>query len=232
MPAAKLIVLFTAKNSGRNGIRALKLSPEMKLILASASPRRAQILRDAGVRFECMPAKVAERRKAGETALTMTRRLAEAKARAVVHKLRNRAAEAIVIGADTVVEVNGELLGKPHSARAAREMLAKLAGRTHHVVTSIAAIRLPDHAKAIATETTRVRFARLSADEIAAYARSREPFDKAGAYAIQGIAGRFIERIDGCYFNVVGLPLARLYRMLIELGWRPDSLSHTRKAAG
>ena len=204
----------------------------MKLVLASASPRRAQILRDAGLRFESMPAKVAERRKPGEAPLLMTRRLAEAKARAVVNKLQHRAAGAIVIGADTVVEVKGEVLGKPHSARAAREMLAKLAGRTHRVVTSIAAIRLPDYAKAIATESTRVRFARLSADEIAAYARTREPFDKAGAYAIQGIAGRFIDRIDGCYFNVVGLPLARLYRMLIELGWQPGSRSHTRKAAG
>jgi septum formation protein len=204
----------------------------MKLILASASPRRAQILRDAGLRFESWPAKVAERRKPGETALIMTQRLAEAKARAVVHRLRNRAAEAIVVGADTVVEVKGEVLGKPHSPQAARKMLAKLAGRTHRVVTSIAAIRLPDHAQAIATESTQVRFARLSADEIAEYARSREPLDKAGAYAIQGIAGRFIERIDGCYFNVVGLPLARLYRMLIELGWQPGALSNTRKTAG
>jgi septum formation protein len=194
----------------------------MKLILASASPRRAQILRDAGLRFESMKASVNERRMRGETARIMTRRLAEAKARAVVNKLRNKRAEAIVIGADTIVEVIGELLGKPHSARAAREMLAKLDGRTHRVVTSVAAIRLPDHAQAIATESTRVRFARMSANEIAAYVKSGEPLDKAGAYGIQGLGGRFIERIDGCYFNVVGLPLARLYRMLIDLGWQPS----------
>ena len=194
----------------------------MKLILASASPRRAQILRDAGLRFESMRADVPERRMRGETARIMTRRLAEAKARAVVNKLRNERIEAVVIGADTIVEVNGELLGKPHSARAAREMLAKLAGRTHRVVTSVAAIRLPDHTQAIATESTRVRFAHLSANEIAEYVKSGEPFDKAGAYGIQGLGGRFIERIDGCYFNVVGLPLAPLYRMLIDLGWQPS----------
>ena len=194
----------------------------MKLILASASPRRAQILRDAVLRFEPMQASVNERRMRGETARVMTRRLAEAKARAVVNQLRNERTEAIVIGADTIVEVNGELLGKPHSARAAREMLAKLAGRTHRVVTSVAAIRLPDHARATASESTRVRFARLSANEIAEYVESGEPLDKAGAYGVQGLGGRFIERIDGCYFNVVGLPLARLYRMLIDLGWQPS----------
>ena len=194
----------------------------MKLILASASPRRAQILRDAGLRFERARANVGERRKPGETPRMMTRRLAEAKARAVVNKLRNKAAEAIIIGADTVVEVRAELLGKPRSQQAAREMLAKLAGRTHRVVTSIAAIRLPDQAQAIATESTRVRFAHLTAREIAEYVNSGEPVDKAGAYGIQGIGGRFIEKIDGCYFNVVGLPLARVYRMLINLGWQPS----------
>jgi septum formation protein len=195
----------------------------MKLILASASPRRAQILRDAGLRFEAVQAKVSEHRKRGETARTMTRRLAQAKARAVLKKLGNMPGEAIVIGADTIVEVNGELLGKPQSPRAAREMLAKLAGRTHRVVTSVAAIRLPDHAQVIATESTRVRFARIDAHEIAEYVMSGEPLDKAGAYGVQGIGGRFIEKIDGCYFNVVGLPLARLYRMLIELGWQPGA---------
>jgi|SRR5690242_3329058 len=195
----------------------------MKLILASASPRRAQILHDAGLRFEPMRTDVDERRKRGETARSMTRRLAKAKARAVVNKLRNKTAEAIVIGADTIVEVKGALLGKPQSHQDARKMVAKLAGRTHRVVTSIAAIRLPDHAQAIATESTRVRFARLSANEIAEYVKSGEPLDKAGAYGIQGVGGRFIEKIDGCYFNVVGLPLARLYRMLIQLGWNPDA---------
>jgi septum formation protein len=192
------------------------------VILASASPRRAQILSDAGLRFERVRADVSERRKPSESARNMTRRLAEAKARAVINKMRNKTVQAIVIGADTIVEVRGELLGKPQSPHDARKMLSKLAGRTHRVVTSVAAIRLPDHAQATATESTRVRFARLTANEIEEYVRSGEPLDKAGAYGIQGIGGRFIEKIDGCYFNVVGLPLARFYRMLINFGWQPS----------
>lgn len=175
----------------------------MKLILASASPRRAQILRDAGMRFEIAQADVRESHERGESARILTRRLAQAKAHAIAKKLGSEPPEAIVIGADTIVEVNGALLGKPPSLRAAREMLTKLSGRTHRVVTSVAAIRLPDCAEEIATESTRVRFAPLSADEIAAYVATGEPLDKAGAYAVQGIGGRFIERIDGCYFNVV-----------------------------
>jgi septum formation protein len=204
----------------------------MKLILASTSPRRAQILRDAGLHFEIAQANVSEGRKRGETARTVTRRLAQAKAHAVVKKLGNEPPKAIVIGADTIVEVNGELLGKPQSAKAAREMLLKLGGRTHRVVTSVAAIRLPDRAEEMATQSTRVRFARLSAEEIAAYVATGEPLDKAGAYAVQGIGGRFIERIDGCYFNVVGLPLARLYQILIDLGWQPAAPNRRAKTAG
>jgi septum formation protein len=203
----------------------------MKLILASASPRRAQILRDAGLRFELARANVNERRKRGETAQAMTRRLAHAKAYAVVKRLGKDGREAIVIGADTIVEVDGELLGKPRSPEAAREMLAKLAGKTHRVITSVAAIRLSDHAEKLTTETTRVRFAVLSADEISDYVMTGESLDKAGAYGVQGIGGRFIERIEGCYFNVVGLPLARLYRMLIDLGWKPGERRKRGKAA-
>ena len=203
----------------------------MKLILASASPRRAQILRDAGIPFEIARASVSERRKRGENAVAMTRRLAKAKAQAIARKLGKKQLEAIVVGADTTVEVKGELLGKPRSLAEARKMLRKLAGRTHRVVTSVAAIRLPDHAEVIVTETTRVRFAPLSAEDIAEYVATEEPLDKAGAYAVQGIGGRFIESIDGCYFNVVGLPLARLYRMLSGLGWRPALQRGRRKTA-
>jgi septum formation protein len=203
----------------------------MKLILASASPRRAQILRDAGIPFAIARANVSERRKRGENAVAMTRRLAQAKAQTIVKKLGKKSLQAIVIGADTTVEVNGELLGKPQSLAEARKMLRKLAGRTHRVITSVAAIRLPDYAEIIATEKTRVRFAPLSADDIAEYVATGEPLDKAGAYAVQGIGGRFIESIDGCYFNVVGLPLARLYRMLSGLGWRPAPQRGRRKTA-
>jgi septum formation protein len=204
----------------------------MKLILASASPRRAQILRDAGLRFELERANVSERRKRGETARIMTRRLAQVKAGAIVKKLGKEPPEGIVIGADTIVEVHGELLGKPQSPRAAREMLMKLSGRTHRVVTSVVAIRIPDYAQTTATESTRVRFAALTTKEIAEYVATGEPLDKAGAYAVQGLGGRFIEKIEGCYFNVVGLPLARLYHMLLELGWHPAAPSRRDKNAG
>ena len=172
------------------------------------------------MRFQIVRANVSERRKRGETARAMTRRLAQSKAHAVVGRFLNKPPLAIVIAADTIVEVNGELLGKPRSPADARKMLTKLSGRTHRVVTSVTAIRLPDRAAATATESTRVRFAALTADQIARYVSAGEPLDKAGAYAVQGIGGRFIEKIDGCYFNVVGLPLARVYRMLIDLGWQ------------
>jgi septum formation protein len=203
----------------------------MKLILASASPRRAQILCDAGISFEIARANVNERRRLGESARVMTRRLAQAKARIIAKNLGKKPLQAIVIGADTTVEVKGELLGKPQSIAEARNMLRKLAGRTHLVVTSVAAIRLPDHAEVIVTETTRVRFAPLSAEDIAEYVATGEPLDKAGAYAVQGIGGRFIESIDGCYFNVVGLPLARLYGILSGLGWRPAPQRGRRSTA-
>ena len=155
--------------SGENRADAIPIGTPMRVILASASPRRAQILRDAGIPFEIARANVSERRKRGENAVAMTRRLAQAKAQAVARKLGKKHLGAIVVGADTTVEVKGELLGKPQSLAEASKMLRKLAGRTHRVVTSVAAIRLPDHAQAIATETTRVRFAPLSADDIAEY---------------------------------------------------------------
>ena len=205
----------------------------MKLILASASPRRAEILRDAGFSFEVAHANIDETRLRGESARAMTRRLAEAKARAVAEKLGAEPLEAIVIGADTIVEVQGRLLGKPESAAAAREMLLKLSGKTHRVVTSVALLRLTDHARKNATGSTRVRFAQLSREEIAAYVDTGEPLDKAGGYAVQGTGGRFIERIEGCYFNVVGLPVARLYRMLVSLGWESPRRTHKgSEAAG
>jgi septum formation protein len=101
-------------------------------------------------------------------------------------------------------------------------MLQELSGRTHAVITGLAAIRLPDGTARIEHETTRVTFAPISEEEIEDYIASGEPFDKAGAYAIQGRGGRYVTRVEGCYFNVVGVPLARLYRILRELGWQPD----------
>ena len=198
----------------------------MKLILASASPRRAQILRDAGLRFEMVKTDVSERRNSGETARAMTGRLALTKAYAAAERIQKRSSESIIIGADTTVELNGEILGKPQSPADARRMLRKLSGKTHRVITSVAAIRFPDHAEKIVTEVTWVRFSRLSAAQIREYVSTREPLDKAGAYGVQGIGGRYIEKVRGCYFNVVGLPLARVYRMLTDLGWKPAAPRH------
>jgi len=202
----------------------------MKLVLASASPRRAQILRDAGIDFQVLPTEADEAQLPGEQPESMTRRLALAKAQAAAKKLERIAEPTIVIGADTIVELEGQVFGKPATAKGACEMLRRLSGKTHRVVTGIAAIRLPAEGSLpgggvsarVETESTAVRFATLTAEEIEEYVRTGEPLDKAGAYAVQGIGGRFIERIEGCYFNVVGLPLARLYRILVALGWQPQ----------
>jgi len=191
----------------------------MKLILASSSPRRAEVLRDAGMAFEVYAPQVEEARRPNEAVEKMVTRLAEAKARAAAESVgkKNRA---IIIGADTAVELDGEIFGKPRDAADAREMLSYLSGRTHHVLTGIYVLRLPDGATRSAVERTAVTFAPLDPNEIGAYVTSGEPFGKAGGYAIQGRAGRYIPRIEGCYFNVVGLPLARLYALLGDLGWR------------
>jgi septum formation protein len=192
----------------------------MKLILASSSPRRAEILRQAGIAFEICAAEIDETVLPGETALEMVARLAEAKARAITAQMDARIRECIIVGADTTVELDGEILGKPRDTANAREMLARLSGRTHHVLTGIFLLRLPGNASRAAVEKSAVTFAPLSEKEIDAYVASGEPLGKAGAYAIQGLAGRYIPKIEGCYFNVVGLPLARLYTLLRELGWQ------------
>jgi len=190
----------------------------MKIVLASASPRRAEILRDAGIPFEPIPAHVDEARREGEAPMELVLRLAEAKARAVAAQADG---PCIVVGADTEVVLDGDVLGKPGSAEHARAMLRRLAGQTHEVITGLALIRLPEGALRSEREVTRVTFAPMSAEEIAEYVASGEPFDKAGGYAVQGLGGRFVTRVEGCYFNIVGLPLARLYAMLREMGWRP-----------
>ncbi len=193
----------------------------MKLILASSSPRRAEVLRDAGIAFEVYAPQVEEARRPNEAVEKMVARLAEAKARAAAESVGEKN-HAIIIGADTAVELDGEIFGKPRDAADAREMLSYLSGRTHHVLTGIYVLRLPDGATRSAVERTAVTFAPLDPIEIEAYVTSGEPFGKAGGYAIQGRAGRYIPRIEGCYFNVVGLPLARLYALLGDLGWRED----------
>jgi septum formation protein len=188
----------------------------MKLILASASPRRAEILRDAGMSFTVVSSAVDETPYAGETPQELVQRLAGAKADLVAARA---VGNAIVIAADTVVALDGQLLAKPRSTDDARHMLEQLSGRTHAVHTGVSLIRLPDAEHLQFVETTLVTFSQLTADEISQYLATEEPYDKAGSYAIQGRAGRYISRIEGCYYNVVGLPLARVVAALRELGW-------------
>jgi len=203
----------------------------VKLYLASGSPRRAQILRDAHIAFECVSAPVDEAAHAGETAIERVLRLAQAKAEAGAQAVRRAgnpgaASPVLAVGADTEVVIDGEVLGKPTSDEDARRMLRRLAGRAHEVITGVTVIRLSAAADEQRTEheTTRVTFAPLSEADVAAYVASEEHRDKAGGYAIQGRGGTFVTRVEGCYFNVVGLPLARLARMLRELGWKQSEM--------
>ena len=191
----------------------------MKLVLASASPRRAEILLTAGFRFSVLSSALDESPRPGESAHDLVLRLAKAKAELVAAR---SVGPVIIIAADTEVTLDGHIFGKPRSTDDARDMLEKLSGRTHSVLTGVALIRLPDAESRSFVETTLVHFAPLSPDEITRYLATGEPHDKAGAYAIQGHAGRFIPRIEGCYFNVVGLPLARLTQALADLGWSED----------
>jgi septum formation protein len=178
------------------------------LILASASPRRAELLRNAGTPFTVDPAHVPEQPLAGELPIDYAQRLARDKALAVFARHSTEA----VLGADTVVVVDQHLLEKPANANDAARMLRLLAGRTHQVITGVCLVA-PEFERTEA-ETTQVTFSELSDEEIAEYVRSGEPMDKAGAYGIQGLASRWVPRVEGCYFNVVGLPVARVYGLL------------------
>lgn len=193
----------------------------MKLILASASPRRAEILSAAGIPFEARASKIDESRLPSESPEKMVERLACAKAEAVARELL-QTDSVLVLGADTIVLANDEILGKPGNAATAREMLLKLRNREHLVITGFALLRVRDKQIRIGHETTRVWFSNMSDAEIDSYVSTDEPLDKAGAYAIQGIAGRYIPRIEGCYFNVVGLPMARVWEAMKDLGWPPS----------
>ena len=180
------------------------------LVLASQSPRRADILRQAGIPFTVRAAPVDEAPLPGEDPKEYVQRLAERKARAVPCEPTE-----IVLGADTTVVIDGEMLAKPEDAADARRMLAKLSGRRHEVMTGIClrwgSGMIRDGA------ITSVWFMHMSQGEIAEYVSSGETMDKAGAYAIQGLAGKYVEQIEGCYFNVMGLPVNLVYRSLREL---------------
>lgn len=188
----------------------------MRLILASASPRRSELLRAAGFTFDIIAADVDERTRDGEDAASYVRRLAAEKSAAV------KAADAIILAADTAVVVDGDILGKPRDDADAAEMLRRLSGRWHEVMTGVS-LRTATHELGV-VETTRVQVASLSDADVSWYVSSGEGRDKAGAYAIQGLASRFIPRIDGSYANVVGLPVAAVVALLPEIRRRNDQM--------
>jgi len=193
----------------------------MKLILASSSPRRAEILANAGLPFSVLSSAVDESPYPGESPAALVQRLANSKADLVTARA---VGPAIVLAADTIVVLDDRILGKPASLEDARHMLRQLSGRTHSVLTGVSLIRLPDGERRQFIESTLVHFRPVTEEEISAYLATEEPLDKAGAYAIQGQAGRYIPRIEGCYFNVVGLPLSRVLTELKVLGWPETSL--------
>jgi septum formation protein len=189
----------------------------VKLILASASPRRRELLAQTGLKFTVAAANLNEDLLPGEAAAVYVQRLAEEKAQAVWNAHRSLDASdgpLVVLGADTSVVVEGQILGKPANTADARRMLTLLSGRTHAVMTGLAVVT--GHKTVRDVEITQVTFNQLNDREIAQYIANGEPLDKAGAYAIQGYAARWIPRIEGCYFNVVGLPIARTVALLAE----------------
>ena len=183
-----------------------------KLVLASASPRRAEILRAAGWPFEALAANIDESRHDHEDATTYVERLARAKAEVVTPRVPG----ATVVGADTVVVVDGEILGKPVDEEDARRMLQLLQGRWHQVLTGVAVFNGNVRHPRVAHEVTEVRFAVMDEAEVDWYVATGEPMDKAGAYAIQGLGARFIKGIKGDYSNVVGLPVRLLYELIVS----------------
>jgi septum formation protein len=193
-----------------------------RLILASASPRRRELLAQAGYAFQVEAADVDESVRAGEAAGDYVRRLAEEKAKAVYERhadptrdseaVTNGAPDFVVLGADTTVVCAGEILAKPEDAADAKRMLRRLSGRVHEVLTGVAAATRSGLVSGV--ETTSVTFSDIPEAELDLYCATQEPLDKAGAYGIQGYAARWIPRIDGDYFNVMGLPIARVVRMI------------------
>ncbi|KKM09008.1 hypothetical protein SY88_21470 [Clostridiales bacterium PH28_bin88] len=188
----------------------------MRLILASASPRREELLRQVGLECEVIPSGISEdiTPAAPHDYEFLVRELALGKARWVARGIDN----GLVIGADTVVVLGHRILGKPGSPEEAGNMLRELSGKPHQVLTGIAVVKAGSNVYRTDCEVTRVYFRRLEEREIEAYVESGEPMDKAGAYGIQGLGAVLVERIEGCYFNVVGLPLARLTQVLRGFG--------------
>jgi len=184
------------------------------LILASASPRRQELLRQLGLDFEVIPSSIEERISPGTEPDMAAMKLAESKAVDVAHRVE----DGLVIGADTVVALDDCILGKPKDEEEAREMLERLSGRWHRVFTGIAVINKATLEKVTTCEESRVKFKDINAAEIENYIRTGEPMDKAGAYGIQGKGALLVEKIEGCYYNIVGLPLFKLSLVLSHFG--------------
>lgn len=193
----------------------------MKLILASNSPRRRELLEKAGIRFEIRGVDLDESPRRGEPAANCAERLAREKALAAA---QNAPAGSLVLGADTVVVAAGQLLGKPEDAADAARMLRLLSGGTHYVLTGVCVVRAPGEVEALEHESTFVRFKPLSEAVIQEYVQSGEPMGKAGAYAIQGFASKFVERVEGDLDNVIGLPVASVKRILEAINTGGDGV--------
>ena len=218
-----------------------------RLILASSSPRRREILQAAGIEFDVVPTAVLEERLPGESPEQFVCRMATEKAEAAFERIAYPCAAPVIVpilvpilapilGADTVVVLGNETLGKPDSAEDARRMLRLLSGRQHRVLTGLCLLSPPqtwpsplsELRREVQVASTTVQFSKLTEEEIEEYVASGEPFDKAGGYAIQGLASKYIEGIQGCYFNVVGLPISLVYQILKGLHSALESAQNQR----
>jgi septum formation protein len=188
----------------------------MRLILASSSPRRAEILRNAGFTFQSIAPDLDETPLPNESPATMVQRLSRLKANVVAS---HASQPVLVVAADTTVVLGDQSFSKPTSPEEARHMLEQLSGNRHQILTGVSVLRSSDGARRDFIEATTVHFLKISADEIVRYVASGEPFDKAGGYGIQGYASRYVSRVEGCYFNVMGLPVSRVAATLLELGY-------------
>ncbi len=182
----------------------------VELVLASASPRRQQLLHQIGLSFTVSPSSFEETDRSLGSPSELALHNAIGKARQVA----SETGSGLVLGADTVVVWQGQVLGKPRNRADARQMLQMLSGQWHQVITGLALVQAPQGHEMQEAVSTRVHMRELTSRDIEHYLDSDEPYDKAGAYGIQGLAGQFIDRIDGCYFNVVGLPLSKVVEML------------------
>lgn len=206
-------VVFNAANVETSSRR----SP--RLVLASQSPRRIDLLHALGLRFEVIPSQAEEVLEPGDPA-RLVRKLAQDKADEVATRLIEVGSESVVLGADTVVVVDDNVLGKPASREDVVLTLRRLSGRAHEVFTGVALICLPRKEVILDHQVTRVYFRELKDAEIQAYAQLDEPMDKAGSYALQGVASCFVEKVEGCYTNVIGLPIPLTVSLLRKTGMR------------